>query len=80
MRTEQCSAPAPVMLDIPQGFVLRPLFFLIFINDIVHNLTVKIRLYADCIIYHDIHNSSNQAVLKIAKALLRLQHDAQIGK
>ena len=41
-----------LMSGVPQGTVLSPLMFLLYINDISENLTSHIRLFADdCIMY-----------------------------
>lgn len=66
------STSAPVKSSVPQGSILELLFFLLFINDIVLNLPVKIKLFADdCILYQEIHSNSDQETLNTAFAMLQ---------
>ena len=67
------SAKSNVLSGVPQGTVLGPIFFIIFINDIVKCVDSKIRLFADdCVCYR---------VIRSVKDCLTLQKDIdKLGK
>ena len=69
---EQCvvidgaeSEKCEVASGVPQGSVLGPLFFIIYINDIVHGLNSNIRLFAnDALLYRTIHSENDHQLLQ----------------
>ena len=50
-------------VGVPQGWVLEPILFLIFINDLPDNIKSSIRLFTDdCVLYSNIHSLQNQEI------------------
>ena len=57
----ESSCPSTVLSGVPQGTVLAPLLFLIFINDITQDLQCTVRLYADDILIYNIIHLPNDS-------------------
>ena len=54
----------PVSAGVPQGTLLRPLMFLIYINDITEDISSQLRLFAgDCLLHHAIKSEQEDPIL-----------------
>lgn len=61
---EHVSDTVPALSGVPQGSVLAPMLFLLYINDITKRVDVNIRLFADdCVLYHTIKTEDDQTKL-----------------
>ena len=62
------SDPAPVLSGVPQGSVLGPILFLIFMNDLPDNINSTVRLFADdCVLYRNIRRSEDQQYSRMTR-------------
>ena len=61
----QASDPVPVLSGVPQGSVLRPVLFLIIIQDLPDNIKSSVRTFADdCVLYRNIKSLTDCQILQ----------------
>ena len=61
----QASDPVPVLSAVPEGSVLGPVLFHIFIDDLPENIRSAVRLFADvCVLYRNIESPMDCQILQ----------------
>jgi len=59
------SNPVPVLSGVPQGTVLGPLMFLLYINDITKDIDSPLHMFADdCLLYRIIESTEDATKLQ----------------
>ena len=69
----QSSSWLSTRADVPQGSVLGPLFFLIYINDLPEGLNSEVKLFADDTSLFSIANCVNTSASTLNKDLLKIK-------
>ena len=77
----ESSNKSHVISGVPQGTVLGPLLFLVYINDLPANIHSSVRLFADdCILYREIKNAKDTELLQHdVNKLCQWESDWQMG-
>ena len=74
------SSTAPVLSGVPQGTVLGPLLFLLYINDLSERTTSDVWLFADdCLLYKQLPDTDTDTLQRYLDALISWEEDWQMA-
>ena len=74
MLNSQCSSWSLVLVGVPQGSLLGPLLFLIYINDLPENLQSTVKLFADDTSLFSIVYDSDTSASQLKSDLKKISH------
>jgi hypothetical protein len=73
----QSSEEADIIAGVPQGSILGPLFFLVYMNDLPESLNIDLMIYADDVTVYIDYNNYNQAKRTLEDNIERLTEWAE---
>ena len=76
MLNGKCSSWDNISAGVPQGSVPGPLLFLIYINDIVHNIKYVIKFFADDTSLFMTARDVNEGALDLSRDLTKIRLSA----
>ena len=76
----QCSNWSKIKAGVPQGLILGPLLFLVYINDLPEGLTINVKLFADDTSLFSVIHDSTLSSVSLNNDLLKISQWAYLWK